>query len=182
MRHCAVDEERGAARKAHAFDFVCALDHAATGGDGRGGDQVEVGVGGADPFREDEGHVFVESDCGGAPRPRSPESATEESVRTFVFLPGEDVAVACERTGSEKLVRPALFECGTDEQWLRPRGNDERPEAFTAVETQIGEVDGGTCRVGEDDGIDPFAGSLTGERARCGSQSFGVGKGLRLAR
>ena len=61
LRDCAIDQQRGTAGEAHAFDFVRVFDHAAAGRDGRGRDEVKMRVGGANAFGEDEGHVLVEA-------------------------------------------------------------------------------------------------------------------------
>ncbi len=66
LRNGAIDEQRGAAGEAHAFDLVRVLDHAAAGGDGCGADDVQVRIGRADALGKDEVHVLVEADGGGA--------------------------------------------------------------------------------------------------------------------
>src|SRR4051812_5472790 len=153
LRDSAVDEEGSVTGEAHALELVRALDHAATGGDGSGRDELEVRAGGTDAFREDEGYVLVETDGAGGDMSIA-QTSGKEGKGALVFLPGEDVAVAGERTRSEELVCAALFERGADEEWFRFRGKDESPEAFAAVEMEVCEVDGGSGGVGEDDGVD----------------------------
>src|SRR4051812_46438878 len=82
------------------------------------------------------------------------QTSGKEGEGALVFLPGEDVAVAGERTRGEKVLCAALFEPGADEEWFRFRGKDESPEAFAAVEVEICEVNGGSGGVSEDDGVD----------------------------
>ena len=179
LRHGAVDEESSATGEAHTVEFVRALDHPATGRDGSGGDEPQVRVGGANAFREDKGHMLVETDGAGGEAPGF-ESVAEKSKRAFILLPGEDVAVAGQRTGGEKLVRAAFLERRAYEEGFGFRGEDESPQAFATEEMEIGEVDRGTGGVGENDGVDSvldhqFAGALNA------SFAFRIGEGASLA-
>ena len=154
------------------------FDHAAAGGDGRCRDKIEMGVGGANSVREDEGHVFVEADGGGG-ESLIFETFGKGDVGALVFLPGEDIDVAAKRSAGEQLVGAAFFKRGADEERLGAGRKDESPEALSAIEVQVSEVDRGTGGIGEDDGIDLVSGHQ-GASALDAGHALGVSEWARL--
>jgi len=179
-RYCAVDEQCGMTGQAHAFDFMGALDHSAAGRNRGSRDEVQTRVGDVDSLREDEGHVFVKSDRGTGETTIG-ETTTEQRKRAFIFLPGEDVAVVCERPGGEEFVRAILLECGADEKRLRAGRENECPQAFSTVNVKICEIDRRTGGVGEDNRVD----FVLGHQLACtldASVALGIREWSRLVR
>ena len=153
LRHGAVDQQRGAARQAQALDFVRVLDHAAAGGDGRGADNRQVRIRSANAFRENELHVLVETDSS-RHKAAVPQAFGQGDEGALVLLPYQNFRVFTQRAGGQQLAGASLLKRRAHQKRLGARRQHQGPQALAAVKAQIGEVDGGTGAVGENDGID----------------------------